>query len=277
MLSGGRYLSIEEYSGIGIVLSIAQWMRLNLTLSYNHRKFTTLTSNRVCGPPVTLLDFYKKIKKGSKKFRLIIEQKNSRNWSLSNSVAVQTFFRNVDVAILEPSILSHPVSSWKLSFLPDDLREFIFLEQNNFLKVGTRIIHYQQNASDLCSLCRIINPGTVNRESINHLFLQCPITLNLLRGISRSLGLIYPPLSVSYKEKYWNGITDGKFDLALYMVFVIFRHTIWKFKIRKIVPPPPSISKGLHLLFNYYKLTRPSLFEAFVKYFNPDLFLQATG
>jgi hypothetical protein len=68
-------MSIEEYSGICIVLSIAQWMRLNMTLSYNHLKFTTLTSNRVCAPPASLLDFYKKIKKGSKKFRLIIEQK----------------------------------------------------------------------------------------------------------------------------------------------------------------------------------------------------------
>jgi hypothetical protein len=228
-------------------------------------------------PPTSLLDFYNKIKKGSKKFRLIMEQKNSRNWSLTNSAAVETFSRNVDVAVPEPNILSLPVSSWKFSFFPNDLREFIFLERNNFLKIGTRIIHYQQNASDLCSLCCIINPGTVNRESINHLFLQCPITLNLLRGISRTLGLIYPPFSDSYKEKYWNGVSEGKFDLALYLIFVIFRHTIWKFKTRKIVPPPPAFLRVYISYLGTIKLTKPSLFEGFFNYFNRDLFLQAIG
>ncbi len=273
----GRYMSIEDYSVIGVDMSIAQWMRLNMTLSYNNRKFATLTSDRVCAPPAPLIDFYKKIKKGSKKFRIVIEQKHCRNWSLPNSVAVQTFSRNVDVVTPEINILTKPISCWNLSFLPNELREFIFLERNNFLKIGTRIIHYQQNASDLCSLCRIINPGTVNRESINHLFLQCPITLNLLRGISRSLGLIYQPLSDSYKEKYWNGITDGKFDLSLYLVFVIFRHTIWKFKIRRIVPPPTVFLRVYTSYLSTIKLTKPSLFEAFLKHFNRDLFLQATG
>jgi hypothetical protein len=270
-------MSIEDYSGIGIDMSIAQWMRLNMTLSYNNRKFATLTSDRVCTPPVPLIDFYRKIKKGSKKFRHIIEQKHCRNWTLVNSAAVQTFSRNVDVVTPELNILSQSLSSWKLSFLPNDLREFIFLERNNFLKIGTRIIHYQQNASDLCSLCRIINPGTVNRESINHLFLNCPITLNLLRGISRAMGLTYQPLSEFFKEKYWNGTLEGKFDLSLYLVFAIFRHTIWKFKIRRIVPPPTAFFRVYTSYLSTIKLTKPSLFEAFIRHFNRELFLQATG
>jgi hypothetical protein len=36
----GRYLSIEEYATLGINISIATWMRLNLALSYNFRKYS---------------------------------------------------------------------------------------------------------------------------------------------------------------------------------------------------------------------------------------------
>ncbi len=65
------------------------------------------------------------------------------------------------------------------------------------------------------------------------------VRVNLLRGVTRSLGLIYPPISIGYKEKYWLGLVKEKFDIALFQIFVIFRHMVWKFKLRKIVPSPP--------------------------------------
>jgi hypothetical protein len=250
-------------------------MRLNLTLSYNHRKLSVPNTERATAQ--TYPEFMNKIKKGSSKFRKVLMHGRVTEFNLSTSTIVRTFFRNVDLVIVDETILKQIHASWNISFLPNDLREFIFLERNNLLKIGVRAVNYMQMASEYCSLCRIINPDTVSRETMLHLFIHCPITIALLRGLTRSLGLKHIPGTVDFSSKYWLGLVMDKFEISLFLTFAIFRHLIWKFKQRKIIPTQPTFVCVFISYLKMIKEVRPALFNTLITHFSDQLLLQAMG
>jgi phage FluMu protein Com len=174
-------------------------------------------------------------------------------------------------------ILESVTGFWNTSFLPNDLREFLFLERNNCLKVGNRAVHYVANASDKCSFCKTINPDTANRESYVHLFKSCPITANVLRGLMRTTGISYGPDMDNYSVMYWFGMKDGEFSLPIFLIFAIARHVIWKFKIRKIFPSHQQYAGVFLSYLKTIRYVRPQLFDSIKSNFNVELFLQALG
>jgi hypothetical protein len=260
---------------MGINISIATWMRLNLALSYNYRKL--FVPNIEFAAAKTYSDFMNSIKKGSCKFRKVLMHGRVTEYNLITSTTVRTFFRNVDLDIADETILKHIHASWNISFLPNDLREFIFLERNNLLKIGVRAVNYMQMASEYCSLCRIINPDTVSRETMQHLFLHCPITIAFLRGLTRTLGLKHIPGTADFNTKYWLGLLVDKFDISLFLTFVIFRHLIWKFKQRKIIPTQPTFVGVYVSYLKMLKEVRPTIFITISTHFSEQLLMQALG
>jgi hypothetical protein len=271
----GRYLSIEEYAMLGINISIATWMRLNLTLSYNYRRYSI--PNTELATPKTYSDFMTSIQKGSCKFRRVLMHSRVTEYNLRTSTVVRTFFRNIDLDTVDEVALRQIHSSWNISFLPNDLWEFIFLERTNFLKIGVRAVNYMQTASEYCSLCRIINPDTVSRETMLHLFSNCPITTALLRGLMRTLGLKFILVTTDFSSKYWLGMLMDKFEISLFLTFAIFWHIIWKFKLRKIIPTQPTFVGVFISYFKMIKEVRPALFTSLSNHFSEHLLLQAMG
>ncbi len=164
-----------------------------------------------------------------------------------------------------------------MSFLNNDLREFIFLERNNFLRVGAIAIHIWNNIDERCTFCRILNPNTNNRETFNHLFGVCPITINLLRGLTRTVGLLYSKETEGFNFMYWHGIKNGKFNLGLLLIFEMFRHCIWSFKKRRLIPTQINFAQNFISNLSTIKLLRQSLFEIIIAHFDNAIFLQAMG
>jgi hypothetical protein len=267
--NGGRYLSIEEYSGLGIIIAISVWMRLNLALSYNHRKYSVNVPQQERS---TFQEFFSRVKKGSRKFRLILCSQSINNINIGSSGTVTTFARNIETTAPEVEILKKCADSWKLSFLPNDLREFLFVERNNFLKIGVRTVHYIQNATDRCSLCRIINPDTAYRETTQHLFLTCPVSRNLLRGLTRTIGLRHGLDDPDFRSKFWYGVNNARFDLSLFILFGVIRHTIWKFKLRRTIPTQHAFSSVVCSYLRMVRYVRPLFFDTIKAHFDNDLF-----
>jgi hypothetical protein len=79
----GRYLSIEDYLTMGINISIATWMRLNLALSHNYRKL--FVPNIEFAAAKTYPDFMNSIKKGSCKFRKVLMHSRVTEYNLITS------------------------------------------------------------------------------------------------------------------------------------------------------------------------------------------------
>jgi hypothetical protein len=163
----GNFLTIEEFRNIGLQFTIVTWMRLSMAVGFNVRKYSKPASAM---DGKTFLQFLHNVKKGSRKFFTVLRFQSIYANDISESVSVATFCRNISLDKPSNKILELANGSWNISFLPNELREFLFLERNNCIKVGTRAIHYVANASDKCSFCKNINPDTVNRESYYHLF-----------------------------------------------------------------------------------------------------------
>jgi hypothetical protein len=270
----GNFLSIEGFRDIGLNFTIVTWMRLSMAVGFNVRKYAKPESEM---DGKTFLQFLNSVKKGSRKFLTVLRSQAIQSNDIGDSVSVATFCRNVSLDKPMNKILESVTGFWNTSFLPNELREFLFLERNNCLKVGNRAVHYVANASDKCSFCKTINPETANRESYLHLFKSCPITANVLRGLMRTTGILYGPDMDNYSVMYWFGMKDGEFSLPIFLIFAIARHVIWKFKIRKMFPSHQHYAGVFLSYLKTIRYVRPQLFDSIKSNFNVDLFLQALG
>jgi hypothetical protein len=271
-----RFKSIEEFTLDNLPLTPVIWMRLQLALVNCNR---TLFNPPLQWPtlPTTLSGLHDTVIRGSKKFSKIIQFKSASCYIINESQSVVTFCNLVNLVVPPAETVSAIYGSWSNSFLPNDFREFIYLERNNFLKTGTRAANYVANLDDRCTFCRIINPDTVVRESFFHLFFTCPTTCLLLRGVTRLGGLIHLPDDNSFMEKYWFGSLDGKTLASLTIIYEIFRFVVWKFKLRRIVPTQLYFFDNFVACLRHIKIIRPLFFETILVHFHRDVILQALG
>jgi hypothetical protein len=103
-------------------------MRLSLTLYYNTRNNSDPSTDQIAK---SFPDFLRSIKKGSHKFNKVLVHQSIITNIIADSVMVNTFCRNLNASIHHIPIIESVTGSWNVSFLLTDLREFIFLEQNN--------------------------------------------------------------------------------------------------------------------------------------------------
>jgi hypothetical protein len=82
---------------------------------------------------------------------------------------------------------------------------------------------------------------------------------------------------MGFFEKYWFGIKDNEFNLSIFLIFSIARHTIWKFKIRKMFPTHLQFADVFVSYLKTIQYVRPLLFDNIRSHFNDVLFLQALG
>jgi hypothetical protein len=270
----GTYRTVEGFADGGLTIPLALWMKLSLALNYNKRQLTTESSSNAARSVENLLD---SVKKGSVKYRRIMLAQSITLCDPTRSQLVATFNRNVNVNIPEKKNLLASLGVWNISFLTNDHREFMFLERNNFLRVGAIAIHIWNNVDDRCTFCRILNPDNVNRETFNHIFRVCPVTNNLLRGLTRTVGLLYSTDTEGFISMYWHGSKNGDFHLDLFLIFEMFRHCIWTFKKRRIIPTQINFAQNFISDLNTIKLLRQSLFQDIVTHFDNVIFSQAMG
>jgi hypothetical protein len=134
----GNFRSIVSFEELGLNLTLVLWMKLNLALHYNKRRLANTDNGEPSNP---IGNFLKSIKKGLVKFRKILTQKSIIQWDPAASQSVTTFCQNANTAIPDGLILRSTLGIWNMNFLTNDLREFIYLGRNNFLRVGAIAAH----------------------------------------------------------------------------------------------------------------------------------------
>ncbi len=156
-------------------LTIATWVGLRAAVLLAKKKIIPCDN-----PPVTLENFLRSIKKGSKKFRDVIDRPVYRSRSVSEISVANSFARITNTALPSDLILKNYFSGWNCTFLDNDFREFIFKCRNNLLKTADRLSHILPNVSENCMFCKGLIPGTQNRETFLHLFRECTVTSAIL-------------------------------------------------------------------------------------------------
>ena len=254
-----RVKTVAELSGDGLQLTAACWMRLQLAAFgiRNRLRKPNGTDLIICH----ISDFLRGIKKGSKKFRNILTHSNIRDSDPNSLRIVNTFSRITGTLIPNVETTRLCLGSWNISFLHNDVRDFLFKFRNNQLLTNERLNAIDGLVSATCTFCRIVGSPDPAPESFIHLFFTCPVVRNLLRLWSNRLEPVPDFNNENGSNFYWYGILehDEIDNNSKYIIFVYdcFRFLIWKSRCRRKVPNYPAFKRELDfLIFNTLRGSR---------------------
>jgi hypothetical protein len=226
--------------------------------------------------PITLDKFLKGIKKGSKKFREVIDRLVYQSRTVLNITVVNGFSRITKTSIQTEIVTKNFISGWNCTFLDNDFREFIFKCRNNLLRTGDRLSHILPNITDSCKFCIGILPESTHRETFLHLFCECSVTSAILLRLNIRCNLKWDTPDVDFNSVYWYGNCMGNLDRNILLFYDVFRYQIWSMKLWKVIEPNAIIEN----VFNHLKAifnVKPSIKISFMRNNNLSSILQVMG
>jgi hypothetical protein len=127
-----------------------------------------------------LQTFVTNFKKGSKRFRKILDNLTQIQMKTKLKKRAKTFFNLLNTEVPDDPVLKILNSQWTYTCYPVVLREFVFKLRNNILGLNTRVSHFNNNVNRGCTFCSINGDAAPPDEDFSHLFFACRITNNLL-------------------------------------------------------------------------------------------------
>jgi hypothetical protein len=271
----GTFKDQANFRQMNIELTGTVWSRLRSAMI--HAKKTLPNRPNQKNTTMALDTFIHSFKKGSKKFREIINFNPSLPQEREQLRTVLTLAAITDTQIPDYTELGKILGLWNRSFLPNDLREFLFKERNNSLPLNNRTAHFIANVDNRCLFCKIINNETRQKESFVHTFFDCPVTRNALNGFIALSRIQVRANDPSLKHLFWYGTGENGMDKDLFLLFELFRFCIWKVKIRKRIPRAVEITDLVRELLLTITKIKPGIREKMEKNIKCSLFLQALG
>ncbi len=237
----------------GLNFSQATYFNLVTAANFALKKYANIDGSN--GSSESLEWFLSQIKKGSKKFRSILD-KNSNTVEIVELRIVKTFYSLLNVTVPDCSVIGYRLGCWNWSFFSNRIRFFCFQFYNNSLGIKTRIAARYRNGGavmdNFCTFCvksRCANPA---REDFAHVFFDCQSKNSTCKRIFR---IYYPPGDNPAAERltYLTGIVNGsnKTDSFYYLLTsILCNYTVWQSRMKKIVPSTVSIIEDLDNLFD---------------------------
>ncbi len=225
----GRLKNIDEFREMNLPFSIKTWMVLRSALILAKKEIAP-SDNQL----VTLDRFLRGIKKGSKKFREVIDRLVYQSRTVLDLTTVIGFARITETQTPNLIITKNFASGWACTVLDNDFREFIFKCRNNMLRTGDRLLHMLLYISDTCNLRLGLLPGMKHRETFLHLYRTCPVVSTTLLRLNVRCKLNWDINNCYFDSVYWYGDCAGNLDRNVLLFYDIFRYQIWAMKIRRI-------------------------------------------
>jgi hypothetical protein len=210
-------------------------------------------SNGTC---LTMSAFMARIKKGSSKYRRILEEFRSTVPDVTKLRVVTTFFGLANCEIPESPEIGLLLGLWNFNSLNIRIRTFAFQFFNNSVSAGARTAARYRNAGidQRCAFC--VKNGTPNpvREDFPHLFIECGAMKPVLSLYFRkAFGMEYNTNSAEFRKFKLCGLWANtpyikKFFMVLNILLVNF--VTWQFRLKKIIPGLASLENDIDTLFN---------------------------
>jgi hypothetical protein len=273
-----RYRNLEEFANIGLPLSQTLWLRLRAALLTAKVK---CINNRMdvnnIPTPKTISGFLNTVKRGSKKFRDVIDKSVYNDINVTSSSTLKSFCEINSITIPDSCISEHFLSNWNFSFLDNNLREFIYKCRNNILKTNDRLSHVIDNIDQTCYMCRSLTNVSQHRETFNHLFRSWAIVSTLILNISKKFKITFPNNNFCFDQAYWFGNVCGNLDKSVLLFFDLFRYHLWCCKTNKTFPRDDIMADRIcGSLLTIFQV-KPSIKNAFRNSIILCNVLQATG
>ena len=177
--------------------------------------------------------FYISRKKGSKGLREILT-KNSKavnEKNLPKLTQVVTFLKLTGSTNIETNRLRGMMGAWNNSYLPGNIRTFLFKFYNNILGLNLRVSKFNQLIDPSCTFCSNRNFRPAERESFAHLFYYCETTHAILTEfLKRYFTINVPGISVFFCGTVSNKERENR---AFQLTLDVFRYHIWVNKLEK--------------------------------------------
>jgi len=231
-------------------------------------------------------NFCSSIKKGSRRFRKVIEKIIASEYDNRNLRCTNTVARLTDTVLPISRHLGTCLGLWQRAYMTNDTRNFIFMLRNNDLKLNNRLNAFDNSVDPRCTFCRIIDRNTDSRDGLKHAFYTCPVTHNLLRHLVSHCEPVPDTYSRDFRQIYWYGsdITDEDNELAGVtsnlpglIIFDLFRYTIWKFRLRRKIPNVISFMREFNFTLKICTLNSRRVTESLAADNMFTNFLQARG
>jgi hypothetical protein len=272
----GKFKSRQQFTGShGIVFPPVVWMNLQSAILYAKKILLQKDENHLC-KGVTIDKFVTKFKKGSKHFRMTIDKASSRGESCTDLSIVHTYAKITLNNIPEEKNVKIILGSWNLSYLTNNLREFIYKCRQNTLRTGDRLAHII-SVDGLCFFCKNLPTPLLNKETFHHLFLNCPVTNSVLASLLHNRNIIFNAENSKFCEIFWYGIINQSVCRPTLLFFDIFRYTIWTFRSRKKIPRYDALLDAMINILDTVFNLRPSVKRTFTNTLHFNTFLQAMG
>ncbi len=178
--NNGRLLSrVEIQARYGISFTAEKYDLLKTAFRICKRKY-----HKDDEKSLTMRQFICGFKKGSRNFRKIISKTEKKD-NMADCRAIQTYGRTVGVRIVDSHRASSIMSNWNKSFLPSNVRVFIFKYYNNMLGLNSRVAHFNREVNASCTFCTDRKVLPADKETMTHLFFHCPSVQGLITEFSR--------------------------------------------------------------------------------------------
>jgi hypothetical protein len=186
--------------------------------------------------PKTVDEIICKIKKGSKFYRSFLTKKRMGD-KILNLNSVRKFFFSIGLATPDPIQIREINAFWTTNYLPNKFKEFHFKFHNNLIGLNSRVSHFNQYINPECTFCTKRKWLPAQRETLRHLFYDCPevnpIYLYFFRVIAPSL----QTLNDDEKLTLWFGgsVKNKKHvdNVILNLLLRLSVFYIWENKLKK--------------------------------------------
>jgi hypothetical protein len=255
LVAGNRVVPLDRLRQItGIHFSENVYMYLSTAGRFAIKKYSG--KNNSNGTCLTMSAFMARIKKGSSKYRRILEKYRTEVPDVTKLRVVNTFFGLGNCEIPESPEIELLLGLWNINSLNIRIRTFAFQFFNNSVSVGARTAARYRNVAidQRCVFCvknGIVNPG---REDFIHLFVECASMKPALKLYFRKA------FSMEYNT---NSADCRKFKLCglggntpyLKKIFnvvnvLLLNYVTWQYRLKKLVPSIASLENDIDTLFN---------------------------
>ena len=112
---------------------------------------------------------------------------------------VVTFLKLTGSANIEPTRLRGMIGAWNNSYLPGNIRTFLFKFYNNIRGLNVKVSKFNPLIDPSCTFCSNRNFRPAERESFAHLFFYCETTQVILAEFfKRYFTINVPEISVFF-------------------------------------------------------------------------------
>jgi len=177
------------------------------------------------------------VKKPGKKIRYIFSKRIKKKFNVGAMQTTKTFFRIIDLEYIGNESFSLILTWWSKTGFTNRQKMFYFKFYNNLLGLNSRVSHFDNNVSRVCTFCAKSTPQRAEDESFLHLFYSCMTTRAWQKKFWQKCFTNEPVLTLTEDKKFWFlGLKENLLNAFIVSAVLTFQFGIWEAKLSKKIP-----------------------------------------